>query len=286
MPHFSQNCLGPSSWRRISEGDLDFRWFTSTTSTKLELTRGGTGVSGAAQFIGILKNFPSLSDLTCTVKLQTLPAHSPLTFPNLRSLSLPCDFRSVPPICLLDFLTLPRLVRLHFTSSLRPDVLIPFISRSGCVVRDLKYEFRQNDLTSDIWEALKLFPEVETLDIALKIDFSYLPEGIDTDSEKAYSHSRRLLLKLQHLMVTYNGDAASTCPINYSDIIGILHRRREHADTAELKSLHLMINEYIDWDCYPGDTLAAEFCRLISTGLDFTIGLHGRKIWPNDHAST
>ncbi|KAJ7223603.1 hypothetical protein GGX14DRAFT_387913 [Mycena pura] len=48
------------SWSRISIGDLDSRWFASTTVTKLEFSWAGS----AAQFLSILENFPSLSDLT------------------------------------------------------------------------------------------------------------------------------------------------------------------------------------------------------------------------------
>ncbi|KAJ7246891.1 hypothetical protein B0H12DRAFT_1073054 [Mycena haematopus] len=40
-----------------------------------------------------------------------------------------------------------------------------------------------------------------------------------------------------------SGHATRTYPIDYSDIIDILHRCREDTDTPELKSLHIMINK-------------------------------------------
>ncbi|KAJ7262732.1 hypothetical protein B0H12DRAFT_1231158 [Mycena haematopus] len=271
------------SWKRISKGDLDFRWFASTTLTKLELKRWVNGVP-AAQIIGILENFPSLSDLTCTVNLKKFPIHSPLTFPNLLYLNLDHDLgdeHSIAPIRLLDLLTLPHLVRLHCTSSLLPDVLIPFMSRSACVVCDLTCELRGDD-PANIWLALKQFPYVETLDIALEANISYLLEVIDPEEKTPHWRSPRLLPKLQHLTVIYSGHAAITYPINYNHIIDILHRRREYTNMAELKSLHLMIDEYAQWDWYPDGTLEAEFRRLILTGLDFTIGVDGEETWPFD----
>src|ERR1700761_8903054 len=151
------------SWSRHLEvvRDLDFRWFASSTLTKLELDWAGS----AAQFIGILENFPSLSDLTYCTNQQPFIARSPLVFPNLRSLTLNHTFvyiklgAFVLPIRLLDLVTLPQLVRLQCSSPLLRDVLKPFISRSACVVRELKCHIYEDDenllkpdpVESDIW---------------------------------------------------------------------------------------------------------------------------------------
>ncbi|KAJ7220338.1 hypothetical protein GGX14DRAFT_434214 [Mycena pura] len=287
------------SWSRLSAGDLDFRWFTSSMLTKLELGRGDQKVS-ATQFISILENFPSLTDLSFCVDLQAFNTRPPLTFPNLQSLTLNYHFLQlrelnhgvppIPPIRLLDLVTLPHLVRLHCTSPLRQDVLSAFISRSACAVRELECQFYDYDtvhrpfqsdvLESDIWGSLSLCPSVETLDITLESDITFFLEGIDTEKKK-YSRAAPLLLPaLQHLTITYSGTTACKTRINYSDIIDIVRRRREDTETPALKSLHIMIDESTEWDLYPGDTLAAEFHRLISGGLDFTIGSDKKVVWP------
>ncbi|KAF7349642.1 F-box domain-containing protein [Mycena sanguinolenta] len=276
-------------WSRDSRASLDFRWFASTTLTKLEISPNGYGVL-ATQFIDILQNFPALADLACVVDMRTFNPQPPLTFPNLRSLNLSYDFSRydyledmVAPIRLLDLLTLPHLNRLHCTLALHSEVVSSFLTRSACIIRELSCEFRgDGPIESDIWLVLQLFPSVETLAVGLQTDICYLLDGIDT---KHYDHRRapHLLPQMQHLTVSYGGLVASRSPItpiNYSDIIDIVHRRRGDSDMVELRSLHIMINESTEWNWYPGDSLAAEFGRLISAGLDFTIGVDGKVKWP------
>ncbi|KAJ6451762.1 hypothetical protein C8R45DRAFT_883213 [Mycena sanguinolenta] len=271
-------------WSRNSRSSFDFQWFASSTLTTLNIT----GEVPATQFVEILQNFPALSDLACIVDMQSFRPQPPLTFPNLRSLSLD-SYRSrymnenpAFPISLLDLLTLPHLDRLHCTLSLFSQVLTQFLSRSACIIRELSCEFLENapfDIDSDMWQVLSLFPSIEILDIRLETEICYLLDGIDPEA-KEYRRAPHLFSQLQHLTITYGGFVAVRTAINYSNIIDILRCRREHATTAELRSLHIMIAESTEWDWYPGDTLAAEFDRLISAGLDFTIGVHGEVMWP------
>ncbi|KAJ6478201.1 hypothetical protein C8R45DRAFT_1216435 [Mycena sanguinolenta] len=275
------------NWTRPSDGNLNFRGFTSSTMTTLEIIGRNDDVP-AAQLIGILENFPLLTDLTCLLELEGYepPDQEPLTFPNLRSLKTESDgYPSYGSddnveIRVLEPLTLPRLTCLHCTTSPDADLITDFMSRSACTIRDLKCEIRRYN-QEDLWETLALFPSVKTLEINLHTPISLLLQGIDTQA-KPPLQSPRLLLRLQHLTLTYSGPAPNTDPINYSNIIHVLHRRREHTPTAELRSLHLVINKTPEWAWYPGETLAAEFRRLIADGLDFTICVHGAVVWPDD----
>ncbi|KAF7349672.1 F-box domain-containing protein [Mycena sanguinolenta] len=273
-------------WTRRTDGNLDFGKFASNTLTQLEITGRGNDVP-ATQLIDILENFPSLTDLICLLDLEGFdpPDQEPLTFPNLQTLKTKSyGYPLYDPginieISVLEPLTLPGLTCLHCTTSPDAHLVTDFMSRSACAIRDLKCEFIERD-PEDVWHALTLFPFVETLDIDLQVHISPLLQCIDTE-DRSGLQSPRLLPQLQHLTLTYSGRAVEEDPINYSHIIDVLHRRREHTTTAELKSLHIMINESTVWERYPGDTLAAEFRRLIAHGLDFTIGVQGDVVWPD-----
>ncbi|KAF7349644.1 F-box domain-containing protein [Mycena sanguinolenta] len=272
-------------WTRRTDGNLNFGRFTSNTLTLLEITGRGNDVP-ATQLIDILENFPSLTDLICLLDLEGFdpPDHDPLTFPNLRTLkTISYGYPSYDPeinveISVLEPLTLPGLTCLHCTTSPDAHLVTDFMSRSACAIRDLRCEFIERD-PEDVWHALALFPFVETLDIDLQVHISPLLQCIDTE-DKSGLQSPRLLPRLQHLTLTYSGCAVEEDPINYIRIIDVLRRRREHTTTAELRSLHIMVNETTEWERYPGDTLAAEFHRFIANGLDFTIGVQGNVVWP------
>ncbi|KAJ6454805.1 hypothetical protein C8R45DRAFT_944386 [Mycena sanguinolenta] len=239
----------------------------------------------ATQPIDILENFPSLTDLACLLDLEGFrpPDHEPLTFPNLRALKISSyKYPSYNPmdnveISVLEPLTLPQLSCFHCTTSPDADLIAKFMSRSACAIRDLKCEFHRHD-PAEVWDALALFPFVERLEIALPVDISLLLKGLDSGDTPPLRMLR--LPQLQHLKITHSGSAMDEGPVNYNAIIDVLRRRREHTATAELTALHLMVNETKEWGWYPGETLAAEFRRLIANGLDFTMGVQGRVVWP------
>ncbi|KAF7349638.1 F-box domain-containing protein [Mycena sanguinolenta] len=244
-------------------------------------------LSSPDSLIKILENFPSLTDLTCLLDLEGFDPldQAPLIFPNLRTLEIGSrGYPSYVPeenieIRVLNPLTLPHLACFHCSTSPDADLITDFMSRSACAIRDLKCEFHRED-PAEICDTLALFPSVETLDIDIQVDLPFFLVGIDTQ-DKPPLRSPRLLPRPQHLTIRYSGPTAREEPFNYSDIIDVLHRRREHSTTAELRSLHLMIDETSEWEWYPGKTLAAEFRRLIDDGLDFTIGVHGDVVWPD-----
>ncbi|KAF7346014.1 F-box domain-containing protein [Mycena sanguinolenta] len=114
-------------WRRHSSGNSGLDGVTSTVLTKLHII--SYDPISSVDFIAILQNFPSLSDLTCTVKPDPTYRHTLLTFPNLTSLGLlAVSYHDVPPIHVLDLVTLPNLGSLKYESSLPREVMVPFLS--------------------------------------------------------------------------------------------------------------------------------------------------------------
>lgn len=270
------------SWSRISEDrQPDFRRVASNLLTKLDLSCERPFFS-AAEVIGILRNFPSLLDLTCAVDRHDVDYPAPLTFLNLRALRLRRELRfaHVPLIRTLELLTLPHLCLLECDSSLNPDVVHPFLSRSSCLIREVKCELTGHR-TVAVWRQLGSFPSLDTLDLSLEVPFSRLLHAIDTRSDED-DPSPLILPMLRHITITYHGSAARRSPIIYSDIVDIVNRRRAHQETVELKSVHLVIDEGVDWELYPGDSVAADLRRLLARGLDFTIRVgEGGVFWPD-----
>ncbi|KAF8127806.1 hypothetical protein K438DRAFT_1789704 [Mycena galopus ATCC 62051] len=260
------------SWTRASEGAFDFRCFASIALTKLTIWSPGFSVT---EFIGILQTCPSLSMLTCSIELANVRQHrAPLMFPNLQDLRVFAGYTPVvPSIHALELLTLPYLSTFACESCLNPDVIAPFLSRSGsaCIIRDLTCQMSTNG-SVDEWKALGMFPFVETLDMTFDIGLAEVLQRLDTEGP-----SPLILPKLQHITLTYNGDVAP----NYHHIIEIVRRRATHADTAELEFLHIVMDETLDCNWYPGDALAAELRDLILGGLDFAIEMPDGGVWPD-----
>src|ERR1700761_3768821 len=72
-------------WTRfsISMQPPDFRHLAFTALNTLDITSSGISDN---EFIAILDNFPSLTDLTCVLDLRDASHRTPLVFPNLLSL--------------------------------------------------------------------------------------------------------------------------------------------------------------------------------------------------------
>ncbi|KAF8192286.1 hypothetical protein K438DRAFT_2135494 [Mycena galopus ATCC 62051] len=264
--------LNELSWSR-PEGDVGFSGhLTSHTLTTLDIN--SYEALCTTEFITILQNFPLLSDLTCFVDPDPVhPSHcTPLTFPNLLSLRLGEQSTCrVPPIQVLRSVTLPNLQLLDCGRHLDLYAILPFMSRSACVIRTLLCEIcdahddddEDDDNEIDIRRALENFHSVEILHIALESDL--IPELL----EELDPTSLFILPNLRQLSIT--SGLHSPPKINYSDIIDVVQGRRAHADTPELELLHLKIEQCNGRKWYPCDALAAELRRLISGGLDFRI---------------
>jgi 8-oxo-dGTP pyrophosphatase MutT (NUDIX family) len=255
-------------WSRVSDGDLYVRRVRSDTLTKLELDASDSQSFSVDEFISILQSFPSLSHLSCSVFLLHIPHRTPLLFPNLRSLDLSqpqTGGRCHLVIHALELLVLPRLTHLRSDSpslSLHPDAIRRFISRSACLIRELKCELGYK-ATSYVWDQLEMFTSLETLDITLDDYITPLFQELDTEPRPPK------LPSLRHLTISYTGKL----PIDYTHVIDIIQRRRAHTETVDLKSVHLEVNEtdYDWWDCYPCRLVSAEFLRLVASGVDITI---------------
>jgi hypothetical protein len=238
------------------------RHFSSATLTKL---KHPNSYFSSAEFIRILQNFPSLSDLTCNVVPEHIYDSTPPTFPNLLSLDLRHnDDMETPAIRALELVALPHLTCLRSDSpSLDPEVILPFLSRSACVIRELKCDVT-NTHSADVRRQLEPFTFIETLDITVD-SVNALLQGIDNELE------RPILPNLCHLTITYNAET------NYPDLINTVHRRREHPETVGLQSVHIMYNG-VDW-YPPRGSVAVTLRRLIANGLDFTSRTITRPIW-------
>ncbi|KAF7337303.1 WD40 repeat-like protein [Mycena sanguinolenta] len=247
--------------------------FTSHTLTTLHVDMDV--FFSSLEFISILQQFPSLSDLACWVMLDHNHHPAPLNFPNLSSLRLDWEEPSgMPPIHALELLTLPNLTSLACRFSLEQDVILPFLSRSACVVRELKCE-----LYGDIPQSLEIFPFVETLDIAV-IPIADVLEAMDPISD-GINTSPLILPKLQHLKISCENEMSSA---HYRHILDIVHGRRAHPGTQELRSLHISV-ESVEFRCLihdfpPYSPTAAGLRSLAAAGLDLKVEVDGRLVWP------
>ncbi|KAJ6496233.1 hypothetical protein C8R45DRAFT_1094486 [Mycena sanguinolenta] len=277
---FLQNApaLTALSWVRRSTGELDFSRFPVNGLTKLDINTNPN--LSSAEFIGILQNFPMLADLACNVYPLDRDGHlPPLIVPNLLSLRLGQRFRynvPMPPIYALELITLPALSRFECSLSLDPSITAPFLERSSCDIRELRCEIPKGNVFH-AWSQIGVFRSVETLNVTVAIDIAHLLYALDIDLKPR--NYNLILPKLRHITIEYHGNAARRIPIDYGELIEIVHRRREDADTATLKSFHLTIDESTEWKWCPGTIYAAELRRLISGGLAFTIRAPC-GIWP------
>ncbi|KAJ6448442.1 hypothetical protein C8R45DRAFT_1224673 [Mycena sanguinolenta] len=254
-------------WRRYSRANFDLRGFASNTLSTLHIF-SDHGFS-SAEFIGILQSFPSLSDLACPVKPEANNHPAPLTFTKLLSLRLVSAWKfDYPSIHALELLALPNLGTLVCRASLNPDVISPVLSRSACVIRELRCDFSRDAADMYISQSLQIFPSVETMGIIV-YDIASCLSALELDSDEA-TLSPPILPKLRHITITCKRE------IGYWDcrhFIKIVYERRAHPDTAELKSLHIFgpnpTAYSVDQDM--DDDIEAELCSLIEGGLDFTI---------------
>ncbi|KAJ7876606.1 hypothetical protein B0H13DRAFT_2054967 [Mycena leptocephala] len=264
-------------WTRfsISMQPPDFRHFASTTLTTLDIT--SSGISDT-EFIAILHNFPSLADLTCVLDLRDVGHRTPLLFLNLLSLRLRnSSLAQVSPIHALKLLTLPHIQRLGCSSYLDPNVVLPFLSRSACAIRELEWDI---DETNDIWRHREIMQAVETLRVTVHCKISRFLPLIDPESN-AY---RQLLPQLRHITVDYDCYDTYGFLLDHTRISAILdvasRRRRANTGTAQLESFHLVLRDSTEWDSWSA-IFAAQLRHLISSGLDFTVALgDGTAIWP------
>ncbi|KAF7337312.1 F-box domain-containing protein [Mycena sanguinolenta] len=244
---------------------LDFRGPTSNTLTILHIFSHDLS---PLEFISILRNFPSLSDLACSVQPGGNDHHTPSTFPNISILRLYSDSDEIPPIHVLELLTLPNLGSLQCRLPLNAGVILPLLSRSACVLREFKCEFHQEDSTN-ISEILGILPSVETLDIFIA-EIDNILWAIDPQNKG----SKLILPRLRHLKIRCLRHLRSS---DYRSIVDIVHGRHAHPDTAELKSLRI-INEDDDnghnlGECpnCPSDADAAELRSLTASGFDLNV---------------
>lgn len=175
--------LAELQWRRYSRANFDLRGFASNTLSTLHIF-SDHGFS-SAEFIGILQSFPSLSDLACPVKPEANNHPAPLTFTKLLSLRLVSAWKfDYPSIHALELLTLPNLGTLVCRASLNPDVISPFLSRSACVIRELRCDFSRDAADMYISQSLQIFPSAETMGIIV-YDIASCLSTLELDSDEA-----------------------------------------------------------------------------------------------------
>jgi hypothetical protein len=199
-------------------------------------------------------------------------------FLNLLSLRLRnSSLAQVSPIHALELLTLPHIQRLGCSSYLDPNVVLPFLSRSACAIRELEWDI---DETHDIWRHREIMQAVETLRVTVHCKISRFLPLIDPESNTY----RQLLPQLRHITVDYDCYDTYDFLLNHTRISAILdvasRRRRANTGTAQLESFHLVLRDSTEWDSWSA-IFAAQLRHLISSGLDFTVALgDGTAIWP------
>ncbi|KAJ6450663.1 hypothetical protein C8R45DRAFT_1127673 [Mycena sanguinolenta] len=260
--------------------NIDFRSFTSKALTTLDIHIPFHSGFSMAEFISILQSLPSLCHLACFVKLTAgRRHHTPLTFPNLLSLCLHEDYCSsstqVPPIHVLELLTLPNLRSFKYFETLDPNVILPFLSRSTCVIRDLECVARESIDPSGNLQNLRLFPSVETLSI-----FAYdIVNGLQP-LDPFDPYSPLILPNLQCITITCEREP---CSADYGCIIGIIHGRRVHPKTAELKSIRIFLDSgsYNVAVRFPQSCpMEVELRSLVAGGLNLKFLDHESLVWP------
>ncbi|KAF7337310.1 hypothetical protein MSAN_02256200 [Mycena sanguinolenta] len=260
--------LAELHWTRDSPETLDFSSLTSNALT--EFCIFSDYAFSSAEFIAILQNLPSLSELACTVTPEANHHHSPLTFPNLSTLCLFRDYDSdISALHTLKLLTLPNLVSLECFSSLNPDVTLPFLSRSGCVIRKLTCDFYED--IANISRNLEIFSSVEKLYIHV-VDIADCLRAIGPQCNEAFPPSL-ILPKLRHVTITCQRHMVSA---DYSSVVDLIHGRRAHPNTAELKSLEIVVENFTEGNLHacpncPSDAVAAELRSLAVGGLDLKV---------------
>ncbi|KAJ6447392.1 hypothetical protein C8R45DRAFT_117879 [Mycena sanguinolenta] len=264
--------LNELHWSRKSKGAFDFRGFASTAMTTLHIYSYSGGFS-PAEFIGILRHFPSLSHLECPVLPDSNPHHTPWTFPNLLSLSLLESNGRVPLIHALSVLTLPNLGCLGCVFAPFPShsaVILSFLSRSACVIRELTCDFYEDPAM--ILQTLRLFPSLEKLEIMGVLDD--VLSAIDPHG----TTSPLVLPNLLHLKVICGPMTLA----RYRLIIDVLHARCAHPDTPPLRSLHVSAEdvEFTPDDGSPHCPIVAGLRSLAAGGLEFKVDVEDEVIWP------
>ncbi|KAF7353442.1 F-box domain-containing protein [Mycena sanguinolenta] len=251
--------LAELSWMRGLDRTLEFCPFASDTLTKLDIV--STGFS-TAQFIGVLQHLPKLSHLACYVTPRDAGACTPLSFPNLRTLGLRRDFSgSAYSIDALALVTLPCLFHLEYDSWSNPNVLLPFLSRSECVIRELGCQILPIGTTAaEVRRKLGPFLHIEKLVVEMQ---------------------------LRHIRLTY---WSTYVPIDYRLVVDFVRRRQAAVDAntpnpiamAKLESLHITIDSKSDWP--PTPTIENELRELISSGVDLKVRTADDdiEVWPED----
>ncbi|KAJ7211558.1 hypothetical protein GGX14DRAFT_623038 [Mycena pura] len=224
-------------------------------------------------FLSILNNCPRLSHLKCSVDASRARKPAPATFPNIESLGLMGGehlmFRGA-----LKSLTLPNLSHFEFGESLEADSeVLSFLMRSSCTIQHLELRFTLDDHEDDddVQRLLQMYPSVETLEI-YGGNLSWLEP------------KRGLLPHLQSATI-HDGW------IDFDQVIGLVHRRRDSTHTADLRTLVLIGTEttlgkddlnHARWPPDPSTT--SEFKRLMSHGLKLSIRVEfmsKKSVWPD-----
>ncbi|KAJ6448439.1 hypothetical protein C8R45DRAFT_917577 [Mycena sanguinolenta] len=249
----------------LESPDLDVLDFCNPPSNVLTTLHISSHDLSPLEFISILQNFPLLSDLACSVQPAVNDYHGPSTFPNISTLRLDSDSDEIPCIHVLELLTLPNLGSLECSLPLNADMMLPFLSRSACVLRKFKCEF--HDEETNISPILGILPSVETLDIFIA-DIDHLFRAIDPQNEG----SKPILPKLRHLKLRCLRHLRTS---DYRCIVDIVLDRRARPDMEELESLHIIAEDHRNDlpkcpNC-PSDEDAAEFRCLTAGGLDLKV---------------
>ncbi|KAJ6450681.1 hypothetical protein C8R45DRAFT_1224048 [Mycena sanguinolenta] len=255
---------------------IDFRSFASKALTTLDIPFHPA--FSPAEFISILQSLPSLCHLACIVRLTAdRRPRTPLPFPNLLSLCLHKDdylAADVPQIHILELLTLPNLRSFKYFDTLNPNIILPFLSRSACVIRDLECVARETIHPSGNLQNLRLFPSVETLSTSA----DEIVEGLQP-LDPFHAYLPLMMPNLQHITITCTRDPWSP---DYGCIIHVVHGRCVHLDTAELQSLHIVVDGSSEFaaDFPPSCPMEAGVRSLIVNGLDLKIFGPDRVVWP------
>ncbi|KAJ6480447.1 hypothetical protein C8R45DRAFT_1216144 [Mycena sanguinolenta] len=254
----------------------DLREFTSTTLTILEMY---SPYLSAAEFITILRNFPSLLDLKCVVDPGRIQDPTPLTFSNLLSLRLGHYALSRgSPIHALELLTLPNLRRLG-CSYLDPDVLLSFLSRSACVIHEFEWDIGEGD---DLRRIFGMLRSVETLHATVHYKVARFLRLLDAENGR---HENVQLPQLRHITIDYNFYDIYSPGLDFDGLSNILdfacQRRNGAAGTAQLESVHLVLADDTKWeDGWKTSMLEPQMRHLVLSGLDLTVRVSGRLLWP------
>ncbi|KAJ6448490.1 hypothetical protein C8R45DRAFT_1046137 [Mycena sanguinolenta] len=246
--------------------NIDFRSLASKALTTLDIPFHPE--FSPAEFISILQSLPSLCHLACIVKLTAdRRHHTPLTFPNLLSLCLHRDdylSADVPQIHILELLTLPNLRSFKYFDTLNPNIILPFLSRSACIIRDLECVARETTHPSGNLQNLRLFPSVETLSISA----DEIVDGLQP-LDPFHSYLPLMMPNLQHITITCARDPWSP---DYGCIIHVVHGR-----------CHIVVdNGHWEFaaDFPPSCPMEAGVRSLIASGLDLKIFGPDRVVWP------